>query len=64
MEEVPKLRKGNRIRAINRDTGEMEEWAILSLAGKRSSKNWADSYNVQDLGSGDKGWINLSLHPY
>ena len=58
-EELPKLRRGNRIRAVNRDTGEREEWAILGLAGKRSSKNWADSYNVQDLGSGDKGWINL-----
>ena len=59
VEELPKLRKGNRIRAINKNTGEREEWAILSLAGKRSSKNWADSYNVQDLESGDKGWINL-----
>ena len=59
VEEVPKLRKGNRVRAINRNTGQMEELEILSLAGKRSSKSWADSYNVQDLGSGDKGWINL-----
>ena len=59
VEELPKLRKGNRVRAVNRDTGQMEEWEILSLAGKRSSKYWADSYNVQDLGSGDKGWINL-----
>ena len=53
------LRKGNRVRAINRNTGQTEEWEILSLAGKRSSRYWADSYNVQDLGSGDKGWINL-----
>ena len=58
-EELPKLRKGNRVRALNRETGQMEEWAILGLAGKRSSQHWADSYNVQDLESGDKGWINL-----
>ena len=37
----------------------MEEWEVISLAGKRSSKCWSDSYNVQDLGSGDKSWINL-----
>ena len=59
MEELPKLRKGNRVRARNKDSGEIEEWAILSLAGKRSSKFWSDSYNVQDLQSGDRGWINL-----
>ena len=59
VEELPKFRKGNRVRAVNRNTGLMEEWSILSLAGKRSSKSWADSYNVQDLESGDKGWINL-----
>ena len=59
VEELPKLRKGNRVRAINKDTGQVEEWTILSLAGKRSSKNWADAYNIQDLQSGDRGWINL-----
>ena len=58
-EELPKLNRGNRVRAVNRDTGIEEEWTILSLAGKRSSKHWADSYNVQDLQTGDKGWINL-----
>lgn len=58
-EELPKLNRGNRVRAVNRDTGMEEEWTILSLAGKRSSKHWADSYNVQDLQTGDKGWINL-----
>ena len=47
-EDLPKLRKGNRVRAINKDTGGREEWTVLSLAGKRSSKCWADSYNVQD----------------
>ena len=51
---LPKLRKGNRIKAINKDTGEREEWTVLSLAGKRSSKYWADSYNVQDSQTGDK----------
>ena len=59
LDELPKFRKGNRIRAFNKNTGLMEEWSILSLAGKRSSKHWADSYNVQDLESGDKSWINL-----
>ena len=34
-EDMPKLRKGNRISAINKDTGEREEWTVLSLAGKR-----------------------------
>ena len=29
------------------------------MAGKRLSKCWADSYNVQDWQTGDKGWINL-----
>lgn len=56
---LPKLKKGNRIRAVNKDNGQMEEWTILSLAGKRSSKYWSDSYNVQDSQSGDRGWINL-----
>ena len=58
-EDLPKLRKGNRVRAINKDTGGREEWTVLSMAGKRSSKCWADSYNVQDWQTGDKGWINL-----
>ena len=58
-EDLPMLRKGNRVRAINKDTGGREEWTVLSLAGKRSSKCWADSYNVQDSQTGDKGWINL-----
>ena len=58
-EDLPKLRKGNRVRAINKDTGGREEWTVLSLAGKRLSKCWADSYNVQDSQTGDKGWINL-----
>ena len=49
----------NRIRVINKDTGEREEWTVLSLAGKRSSKCWADSYSVQGSQTGDKGWINL-----
>ena len=59
VEELPRFRKGNRVRALNKNTGLMEEWSILSLAGKRSSKYWADSYNVQDLETGDKGWVNL-----
>ena len=58
-EGLPKFRKGDRVRALNRNTGLREEWAIASLAGKRSSKCWADSYNVKDLESGDKGWVNL-----
>ena len=58
-EEIPKLKKGNRIRAINKDTGQLEEWTVLSLAGKRSSTHWSDSYNVQDSATGDRGWINL-----
>ena len=57
--DFPKLRKGNRIRTINKDTGEREAWTVLSLAGKRSSKYWVDSYNVQESQIGDKGWINL-----
>ena len=58
-EELPKLKKGNRIRAVNTGTGEQEEWTVLGLAGKRTSKLWADSYNVQDSLTGGKGWINL-----
>ena len=59
MEELPRLRKGDRIRATNLDTGQLEEWSVVSLAGKRSSKHWADSYNIQDLQTGDRGWVNL-----
>ena len=58
-DEIPKLKKGNRIRAINKETRQREEWTILSLAGKKSSKLWSDSYNVQDSQTGDKEWINL-----
>ena len=57
--ELPLLRKGHRIRATNKDTGQREEWTVLGLAGKRTSKYWSDSYNVQDTQTGDKGWINL-----
>lgn len=56
---IPRLQKGNRIRAVNKDTGEQEEWTILSLAGKRTSKLWSDSYNVQDMQTGDRSWVNL-----
>ena len=59
IEEVPQLRKGDRVRARNKDTGQMEAWTIVSLAGKKSSKLWAHSYNIQDLVSGEKGWVNL-----
>ena len=58
-EEIPKLKKGNRVRAVNKDTGQTEEWTVLSLAGKRSSKYWSDAYNIQDSLTGDRGWINL-----
>ena len=47
-EDFSRLGKGNWIRTINKDTAEREEWTVLSLVGKRSSKYWADSYNVQD----------------
>lgn len=40
-------------------TGQVEERTILSLAGKRSCKSWADSYNVEDSQSGDKGQADL-----
>ena len=59
LEELPKLKKGNRIRALNVNTGEQEEWTVLGLAGKRSSRKWSDSYNVQDTQTGNKGWIDL-----
>ena len=56
---VPKFKKGHRVRAVNKENGITEEWSILGLAGKRSSKKWSDSYNVQDLESGDKSWVDL-----
>ena len=57
--ELPMVKKGERIRAVSKITGEMEEWKILGLAGKRSSQKWGDSYNVQDIGDGNKKWVDL-----
>ena len=57
--EIPKLKKGQRIRAVNKDSGDTEEWSIISLAGKRSSKKWKHSYNVEDIQSKERGWVNL-----
>ena len=59
VEEIPKLKKGNRIRARNQSSGNIEEWTVLGPAGKKSSKKWSDSYNVQDSMSGEKGWVDL-----
>ena len=58
-QKCPIMKKGERIRASLKETGEREEWMILSLGGKRSSKKWCDSYNAQNLDSGRRKWINL-----
>ena len=34
-EDLPKLRKGNRVRAINKDTGGREEWTVLSMTREK-----------------------------
>ena len=57
--EIPRFRRGDRIRATHKITGQTEEWNVLKLAGKRSSKKWSDSYNVQEAASGMTGWVNL-----
>lgn len=57
--ECPKVKKGDRVKGILKETGDREEWRILGLAGKRSSKKWSDSYNVQDVDTGDRKLIDL-----
>ena len=57
--EIPRLKKGDRVRAQHKETKEKEEWTVLGLAAKRNSKKWGDSYNVQEKNTGRKEWINL-----
>ena len=57
--EIPKVKKGERVRGKCKETGEEKEWKIVSLAGKRSSEKWRDSYNVKNLETGEREWVNL-----
>ena len=59
VEAIPSLKKGNRIRAKNRNSGTIEEWTVLGPAGKKTSVKWSDAYNVQDSVTGEKGWVDL-----
>lgn len=59
LEPLQKFKKGDRVRAKHRETGEEDQWRILSLAGKRSSNKWKDSYNVQELDTGRRDWVDL-----
>ncbi len=59
MEEIPKFKKGDRVRAQHKETKEKEEWTIMGLAGKRNSKKWGDSYNIQEKNTGRKEWVDL-----
>ena len=56
-EIIPRLRKGQRIRAADKKSGDEQEFKIFSLAGKRNTK-WGDSYNIIDR-EGEKKWIDL-----
>jgi hypothetical protein len=57
--EIPKIKRGERIRALSKITREREEWRILGRAGKSKSKKWSDSYNVQNMDDGSKKWVDL-----
>ena len=56
--KIPKLRKGQKIRAYQKGSNETEEFRVTNLAGKRNSRRWGDSYNVVDR-EGQEKWIDL-----
>ena len=56
---IPELREGDNIKAMKKDTGEEKEFEILSRAGKKKSKRWSDSYNVEEKETGQKYWVDL-----
>ena len=59
VEEIPRLVRGDEIKATSVATGEEKKFKITGLAGKRSSKQWKDSYNVVDHGTGNEHWVDL-----
>ena len=54
-----KLKKGDRIKGKEIETGENKRMEILSRAGKMKSLKYGESYNVRDLEDGTEGWVNL-----
>ena len=56
---LQKFKRGDNILAKESRTGEEKEFSVLGRAGKKSSKKWTDSYNVEDKVTGEKLWVNL-----
>ena len=55
---IRKFYGGERIRARDKTTDEEENFEIINLAAKRSSKKWGDTYNMRDS-DGEMRWVNL-----
>ena len=54
-----RIRKGDRYELIEKETNEKRYVKILGRAGKATSKRWSDSYNIQDIETGEQGWVDM-----
>src|SRR5215469_16111224 len=59
VEEGISIKKGERYNITNKETQEEKIIKIISRAGKATSKKWSDCYNIEDVETGQKHWINL-----
>ena len=57
--DLMEIKIGERYQCRKKDNGDRMKIRILSRAGKVSSKKWGDSYNVENLESGEKKWIDV-----
>ena len=57
--DLMEIKIGEGYQCRKKDNGDRMKFRILSRAGKISSKKWGDSYNVENLESGEKKWIDL-----
>ena len=57
-QKIPKLKRGQVIRATPKGSRERDEFRVIGLAGKRKSTKWGDSYNIRKR-TGEEKWINL-----
>ena len=55
---IQKFYGGEKIKATAKETDEEENFEIINLAAKRSSKKWGDTYNMRDS-DGEIRWVNL-----
>ena len=53
-----KVKIGQRIKGIDKTSGEWFSGKIVSRAGKATGK-WSNCYNVQNASDGNIGWVNL-----